>query len=526
MAKLLGWLLRTLEADALVRFSLSYKGCICAAVLLGILSGCGYAPLRMWPVTLGALALAMLLSAKASGPGKNFLVIWLYFAALDANCLSWLNYVMEGFGEMHPALSWTVVLIFSGYLAVPYALLALAAKGLSRGRETAYLCFFLPCALTAADFIIGWLLSGFPWMYFGYTCLEGPFSGFAPLAGVRGISTLFVLCAGCAALGAARHYLYLPVCALIFATGILINGTEYTQAGPGITVSMVQGNIQQSLKWDPQRVQTSIDTYWLNTLPVLGHSKLVIWPETAMPIHSDFLAPLLSQINAEGLSSHTVIATGILRRAEPYSYNSILILGEKVEPGPDFEHYDKRHLVPFGEYVPLEQYLRHLGKIFTMPVSSFKAPEAPPEPLPAAGVLFLPAICYDAIFPEHLASADRPEASGIMMLSNDAWFGTTRGPLEHLDIARMRSMELQKPMLRSTNNGVTAGIDHLGRIIQALPQNETGVLTLDFVPRKGQTPYSRWGNIPLLIFMTLLFLLGLYKARVREPKDKLEQLVR
>ena len=183
--------------------------------------------------------------------------------------------------------------------------------------------------------------------------------------------------------------------------------------------------------------------------------------------------------------------------------------------GPDLDNlqnYDKRQLVPFGEVVPFEKYTRQLGSIFNFPMSSFThgAYEQKQMFLEQQGLSLIPALCYESIFPELMLSLHDENTNGIIMISNDSWYGDTRGPQEHLAIAQMRSLEMQKPMIRVTNSGITAYINEKGEVVKRLPSNVDGALQMNFVPTKGMTPYVRFGNIPLYILLVLLIIIGIY----------------
>ena len=183
--------------------------------------------------------------------------------------------------------------------------------------------------------------------------------------------------------------------------------------------------------------------------------------------------------------------------------------------------------MPFGEVIPFKELLRPLGSVFDIPMSSFTRGSFIQEPIEINGLLYTPAICFEAIFPETVAAIDSEKTSGIIMVSNDTWFGPTKAPVQHLNIARMRAMELSKPMLRATNSGITAYIDEKGNVVSSLETDIEGVLKLDFKPVEGQSIYSKVHNIPLYILLLLLTALGFYTSRkeYKEGSD-LSSLVR
>ena len=384
--------------------------------------------------------------------------------------------------------------------------------------KNAFLLGFLPAALVLADYIIGVLFTGFPWMYVGYTTVDSPFASFAPLVGVRGISLLFFICAGAIALAIERRYVYLPVAGFIFFVSIIIMGIKYVTPMEPIKVAGIQGNIEQSIKWDPNHTIPSIKKYMNLTSPELGKNDVVIWPESAMPVYVQQIVPLLDDLNFLANEQETALLMGIQRvTPNKLSYNSMYVFGQSKNLF-DAQIYDKRHLVPFGEVVPFENLTRQLGSIFNFPMSSFSPGALDQEQIHIEkfDLKFIPALCYESIFPELMLSMYSDETNGIIMISNDSWYGDTRGPIEHLAIARMRSMEMQKPMIRVTNSGITAYIDELGAIVERLPSDEEGVLHMQYVPTSGTTPYAKGGIYIFIVMVLATIALGFMLRRVRQ----------
>ena len=384
--------------------------------------------------------------------------------------------------------------------------------------KNAFLLGFLPAALVLADYIIGVLFTGFPWMYVGYTTVDSPFASFAPLVGVRGISLLFFICAGAIALAIERRYVYLPVAGFIFFVSIIIMGIKYVTPMEPIKVAGIQGNIEQSIKWDPNHTIPSIKKYMNLTSPELGKNDVVIWPESAMPVYVQQIVPLLDDLNFLANEQETALLMGIQRvTPDKLSYNSMYVFGQSKNLF-DAQIYDKRQLVPFGEVVPFEKLTRQLGSIFNFPMSSFSPGALDQEQIHIEkfDLKFIPALCYESIFPELMLSMYSDETNGIIMISNDSWYGDTRGPIEHLAIARMRSMEMQKPMIRVTNSGITAYIDELGAIVERLPSDEEGVLHMQYVPTSGTTPYAKGGIYIFIVMVLATIALGFMLRRVRQ----------
>ncbi len=501
-------------------------------LLLGLLASLGFAPYLNWPAALAALSLLFFLISFYDSL-KAVLVLTLIFGiAFEASSLWWLNFVMMDFGQMPRLLSYGVTLFFALYLALPYALLSVLCKKLVKNGVIFNLCA-LPLSWLIADLIVGVLFTGFPWTYVGYSCITGPFSAFAPLIGVKGINLLLYIAAGAITLTLYRNFIYLPAAGIIVAGGILLMGLSFTVPdAQSHKVTLVQGNIRQAVKWHPDMVMPTLSTYWELSSKALKEGRVVIYPESAIPLMAQRALPFLNDLNEIAKAHGAYLVTGIQHSTSGRSYNSITVLGDvQKREGQstialsDLYFYDKRHLVPFGEFVPFEDLLRPLGSIFVFPMSSFSKGEAVQEVIKAGSLKLIPAICYESIFPELIKSQDRPDIQGILMLSNDSWFGPTRGPLEHLAIAKMRTLELQKPMLRVTNSGISAYLSHKGEELAVIEVNKAEALDVTFTGYTGQTPYSKYGDYILAALMALLLVLSI-RGRNAAPIPAMEAMLR
>ncbi len=522
--EILGRIFAFFDGAHLVSLCLSRPGRILCAIFLGITASFGYAPCELWPLTLGALTLLFLLLSALKTRSDVFFTVLAFFAGCGTVSLWWLNFVMEGFGGIPPVLSWLAVLLFALYLGCHYALFATLALVLSRKSTAAFTLLLLPAAFALADLTSGVLFTGFPWLQFGSVAVKGPYATFLPLAGMRGTSLLIGLTAGSLAIAARRRFVFLPVAGVIVIAGILGSSAQYTKDSKEISAALVQGNVPEEVRLDPAQASRSVAVYWSLSKDYFGKADLVIWPEAALPFYAESAGQLLADLAEVSRETGSTLLTGILRREGEERRNSLLAL----DPKAGSQAHDKRRLVPFGEFVPFEEVLRPLGRIFNIPMSDFKAPKEPPSPILAHGLKFIPAICYEAVFSEALTASDRDDAGAIIMVSNDQWFGPTRGPLEHLNLARVRALELQKPMLRCTGTGVTAFVGPDGKIASAAPKSREYVLSGKVTTREGRTPYSRAGIWPWAGGVLILLALGIICPRIkRDPKSlSSEKLVR
>jgi apolipoprotein N-acyltransferase len=388
-----------------------------------------------------------------------------------------------------------LVAIMGAYTA---AIGYVAARWLPASGATRWLVA-LPSLWALTEWMRGWFLSGFPWLALGYSQLATPLRGYAPVIGIYGVSLAVAVTAGAVAalvLGRRRERLVaLGVVLAILAGGTGLAQVEWTRpAGAPLSVALVQGAVPQSMKWVEGQRERTMQLYLGLSRPYFG-ADVVVWPESAIPALERDIRPYLEQVVAEASSRGSALITGLLRRdALSGAYFNSIAAWSSGEPE---QWYDKRRLVPFGEFFPVPDQVREWMRLMNLPYSDFEAGTETQAPLRAAAQAFAPTVCYeDAYGSEQLRLV---RASTLLVnVTNDAWFGDSTAPHQHLDISRMRSLESGRAMLRATNDGVTALIDHDGLVLGRLPQFESAVLTGQVQPRDGLTPYVRFGNTPLL----------------------------
>jgi apolipoprotein N-acyltransferase len=372
-------------------------------------------------------------------------------------------------------------------------------------------------AFVAFEWLRSWLFSGFPWLTLGTSQVPAsPLAGFAPLVGAYGTSLSVTLAAALAcaffqsaALAAARYRIVAALAVLFIAGGFSKAVSWSEPSGEPITVALLQGNVPQSLKWrDDVRVKTLVD---YREMVMAARARVVVLPETAFPAFFDDLpADYLESLRADGRRSNKDILLGAVER-EPREgrefdyYNSVLNLSDPSQKG-----YRKRHLVPFGEYIPPG--FKWVLTVLHIPLSDFAVPTEKPKVVTAAGRRFGVAICYEDIFGEEVIDV-LPDAEILLNVSNDAWFGRSLAADQHLQTSQMRALETGRWMVRSTNTGVTAAIDERGRVVRELPQFTRGTLIESITPRSGTTPYVRWGNYAALILVAVIVITALRAVR-------------
>jgi apolipoprotein N-acyltransferase len=470
-----------------------------------------FAPFGFYPLAVVSLALLFLLWSGAS-PRRALWRGFLFGLGVNAVGVSWVYVAIHDFGHSGVPLAVFLTALFVAFLALYPAMLGWLAARYLYGPQWLRLTLLFPAGWTLMEWFRGWFLTGFPWLNAGYSQIDAPLRGLAPLGGVYAVTLAVALSAGLLAAlwGGSRRVRLAALAAfavLWLGAGLLARVSWTVPAGAPLTVALVQGNVPQDSKWRPELVQYTLDLYAGLTREHLGR-RLILWPEAALTswyheVAGDYLPALRAEARARG--SDIVLGIPVLDRDQRRYYNSLVSLGER--PGV----YHKRHLVPFGDFLPLEGFLRGLIRFFDLPMSGFSPGPADQPLLEAAGEKLASAICYEDVFGEELIRA-LPEAGLLVNATNNAWYGDSFAPHQHLEMSRLRALETGRYMLRVTTNGVSAVIDERGRILGRSPQFETHVLTGQAQAFRGATPYVRAGNLPVLLLVLSVLLGGVWRT--------------
>ena len=493
------------------------------ALLGGAVFPLALAPYFWWPVGLISLAALYWALSQPAAPDKStrtaFNRSWLFGFGQFGTGVSWIYVSMHDHGGTPMWLAVPAVAAFAGFLALIPAFWFTLRQKLS-GQTLGVITFAAYWLLQ--EWCRSWFLTGFPWLYAGDAHLHTWLAGWAPVSGAYVISFILALtAASIVALRSRKHLVYLlPL--ILWPAGLALKSIQWTQPIGTMTVGVVQGNVDQERKWLNEEIFPTIDRYQSDSRELFGND-LILWPETAVTLLLQRYRPYMD-LFAEELQEHnSTVITGIPFRwpqgteLQGEYHNSIVAFGDGEGV------YHKQRLVPFGEYIPLEKAIRGLIPFFDLPMSSFLSGSSDQEPLKVTVhndantdlALVAPFICYEIAYPD-LVTENARAADLLVTISNDAWFGDSLGPKQHMALAQMRALETGRWVLRSTNTGISALVNHKGEITDRIPVAERTTFSAIAERRSGDTLYMIIGILPLLILAFGIALAGLLLNRKKD----------
>lgn len=484
------------------------------SLVAGAASTLAFAPFNLSWLVFITLAVAFYFWDRL--PAKKAAIsAWLFSLGLQCSGVSWIFYSVHVHGSAPVSFAVLLVFLLCCYLSIYPALAAYTVNRYLPDKSVLRLLLFYPSAWLVFEWLQGYVMTGFAWMQLGYTQIDSPLSGYAPLLGNHAVGGAVAVSAGALALLARQRRqlcisylvsLAIPVMVL-WSSGALLKTINWTERhGAPVKVSVIQGNIAQKDKWKLHMKQPTLDLYRDLSL-AQNDVDLIVWPETAIPDYQHRVVPYLQQLSREMKARESDLLLGIfVQNEEKRVLNSVLNINGGV--------YKKRHLVPLGEYIPLRFLIEFFNRFVRIPMSDIASGSEEQPLLTAAGIPVGLSICFEDAFARDVIK-DLPEARLLINVSNDAWFEDSHEPHQHHAIARMRAMETGRYMIRSTNTGITSLIGTHGEVISQLPQFETGVLKGEVQPHTGATPFVRWGDW-LIVGLCSLLLLGVAFSKKRK----------
>jgi len=492
-----------------------------AALLLGILLVFAFAPYNLFPLAILAPAGLLALWMNQS-PQRTAWLGFVFGLGLFGAGVYWIYISVHDFGGLPPVAASCMTALVVAILAVfPAVTGYLLSRFFSPYRSSTLILAF-PAVWVMIEFIRSWVYTGFPWLFIGYSQSNSPLKGFAPIFSVYGISLAALVTAGllvniviCYRQKQLRSALMqCGIISLIWLSGGLLTPVQWTKPdSEPVKVSLVQGNIPQSLKWSPEHVALSLNRYKELTEPLLEKGRIIIWPEAAIPLPLSEANDYINDLDAKARKAGAHIVLGIPIRAENGAgyYNAVITLGD------DKHVYLKRRLVPFGEYVPFTHVFSRLFDFMDIPMSNMLPGKYNQAPTYVGKHKVFISICYEITYPE-FSKINDADIGFMLTVTNDAWFGDSSAQTQHLQMAQMRAMELRRPVLFVTNDGITAVIQPDGAITSTVNPHETIVLNDSVQAVTGLTPWMHYGMDPILVI--LLGMLGIAAWNTYKYKHK------
>ena len=478
------------------------------ALIAGLALPLAFAPFQQFWIAPVSYAL-LLWCWKDTRPGDAFRLGLVFGIGSFGAGTYWTYIAVAEFGEAPVALAVALSLGLMTTLALFVAAAGYAAARWFKTSGAVAWLATLPALWVLTEWLRGWMFSGFGWLAAGYSQTDSYLMGYAPVLGLHGMSFAVVASAGALtalAFGSrAARLAAATVLVVVWGLAFALHGRDWTQPKPrDLSVALVQGAVPQTIKWDPDQLAASLQLYKRLTERNAG-TNLIVWPEAAIATLYEFVPDYLADLRAWSEAHRSSVMFGILRRTpgDTQTFQNVLVALTTPE-----QLYVKRHLVPFGEYFPVPAFVRSWMRLMSLPYTDATPGDDTQPPVEVAGELVGVTICYEDVFgAEQLHYL--PEATLLVNVSNDAWFGDSIAPHQHLQIARVRAAEAGRYLLRATNTGITAIIDQHGGIVSRGPQFEPVVLNAVVRGYTGATPYARWGNYPVIVAALLVLLVQL-----------------
>ncbi len=475
----------------------------------------GFAPMGWWWFPFVGFAILASLIGRAPTLRRGALIGFLFGLGYFLAGVSWVRISLNEFGGMPLPMAWLAAFLFCAFLAL-YPMLAGAFTAWAKPKNPWFFAFVFASTWTFAEYLRAHFFTGFEWLSVGVSQAPlGLMKGMGALFGSFGASFVVVFLSVLLSLvlswivkpdasarrGIGWRLFRLDLRSELVLAGLFgvvtisyaIGDLSFSEpTGNPVKVSLLQGNVPQSMKWEPEKFADTLVMY--ERLINRAKGELIILPETAFPAPLSRIPPeYIARLEATARAKNANLVIGVPLQEQGKFYNGAVSLG--VDPA---QQYRKAHLVPFGEYMPLRGLLGWFYANLSIPMSDFSSGDALQPVMKLNGQSLGISICYEDAFSRDVYRT-LPDATLLVNISNDAWFGKSAAAEQHLQLSQMRAIEFARPMLRANNTGITAVIDEKGRVTQRLEPFTEGILETTVQGRKGYTPYTAWGDLPILL---------------------------
>lgn len=480
------------------------------AIIAGGLLPFAFEPFGLYFLSVITLSALFYLCYKTDSHKETFLLGYLFGLAMFGIGVSWLRISINLFGGMNIFGAWFFTFLLIAFISLYPAICVYVAK---RFFNKSFL-FVIPAMWLITEWARGWILTGFPWLNVGTSQTDSLLANYAAVIGDYGISFIVCLLAVSIVnllLGKLKTRLISgSIIILTITVSFILGNINWTQAtGNSLNIALIQGAIPQKIKWHPEFRDKTYEIYSDLSKPYWT-SDLIIWPETAIPSYYHTASDFIDKISLNRQKDNAYFMSGIVNKnlnSDKY-FNSILLIDDK------HRFYNKHHLVPFGEYLPLKSILDRFLRFLQIPMSDFSPGQFEKKLLKTDKAVLGMSICYEDAYGTEIRKS-LPDADILINVSNDAWFGDSYAPHQHLQIARMRAIENGRYMLRATNTGISAIIDNKGKVISRSPQFEPHALNGRAKLFNGVTPFSKYGNVIILTISFISLIISFLLQRKR-----------
>ena len=482
---------------------------IIITLLAGALLPLAFSPFNIYSFAFFAPAFLLYFWLRST-PKAAMLLGFIFGLGFFGVGISWVYISIHYFGNASPLLAGVMTFLVVAIMSLHFVIFGYLFRKLFQNKSELTQCLLAFPALWLVMELINTAILGFPWLLLGYSQITNPLRGLAPIVGVYGLSLCVAMISGALVLLSTKkafktHAIAFVAVIFIVGTGIAFKDHAWTKpAGQSFKASLLQGNIPQSIKWDPKHALENINVYKELTIANWG-SKLIVWPEGALPVTAEEVPEFMNQLSDTAEKHHATIILGAPsenKKTKQY-YNAIFMLGKYKGK------YLKRHLVPYGEYMPMGFIMKPIAKMFNLDMFDLSHGPEKQAPLKFNGISIAPFICYEITFPQLVLNSSE-DSQILLAVSDDSWFGKSLALTQQLQMSQMRALETGRYILVATNTGITAFISPLGKIIKDAPINKRLAITDNVTPMDGKTPLMVWHYYPVFILMGIMLLLSLF----------------